>query len=117
MVDQFTKWPEAVATRNQDAETTANIYMGNIVSRFGVRKMIFTDQGRQFESATFKRLCEALETEKARTSAYHPQSNGIAERCAKTLKERLKLHCQDDTGQWDHKHIYALMALRFARHC
>ncbi|KII60618.1 Retrovirus-related Pol polyprotein from transposon 17.6 [Thelohanellus kitauei] len=117
MVDQFTKWPEAVATRNQDAETTANIFMGNIVSRFGVPKKIITDQGRQFESATFKGLCEGLEIEKARTSAYHPQSNGIAERCVKTLKERLKLLCQDDTDQWDQKLNHALMALRFSKHC
>ncbi|KII72216.1 Gag-Pol polyprotein [Thelohanellus kitauei] len=117
MVDQFTKWPEAVATGNQDAETTANIFMGNIVSKFGVPQKIITDQGRQFESTTFKSQWEGLQIEKARTSAFYPQSNGIAERCVKTLKEPLKLLCQNATNQRDQKLNHFLMTLRFSKHC
>ncbi|KII65233.1 Gag-Pol polyprotein [Thelohanellus kitauei] len=117
MVDQFTKWPEAIATKNQDAELTANIFMEKIVARFGVPHKIITDQGRQFESTIFKKLCHGLSIEKARTSAYHPQSNGVAERCVKTLKERLKFLCQDDTFKWDQKLDHALMAIRFSKHC
>ncbi|KII68579.1 Retrovirus-related Pol polyprotein [Thelohanellus kitauei] len=91
--------------------------MEKIVARFGVLHKYITDQGRQFESTIFKKLCHGLSIEKARTSAYHPQSNGVAERCVKTLKERLKFLCQDDTFKWDQKLDHALMAIRFSKHC
>ena len=40
---------------------------------------ILTDQGTNFQSALFKRLCARLGIKKARTVAYHPQTNAQAE--------------------------------------
>ena len=49
-----------------------------------------TDQGRQFESAVFNQVCQAMGMEKRRTCAYHPQSNGLVERAHQELKKLMR---------------------------
>ena len=36
VIDYFTKWPEAYALPNQEAETVADALLGGILSRFGL---------------------------------------------------------------------------------
>ncbi|GFX01434.1 retrovirus-related Pol polyprotein from transposon 412 [Trichonephila clavipes] len=52
------------------------------ISRFGVPLQLHSDQGRNFDSAVCKRLCEILAIDKTRTTALHPQSDGMVERSA-----------------------------------
>ena len=46
---------------------------------------LHTDQGRNFESALLKEVCQLLGVEKMRTTPYHPQSDGFVERFNRTL--------------------------------
>ncbi|KAL1139232.1 hypothetical protein AAG570_006218 [Ranatra chinensis] len=57
---------------------------------------ITTDQGRQFESQLFTRLTTMLGIQRLRTSAYHPQANGVVERWHRSFKAALtaRLDCQ-----------------------
>ena len=48
-MDQFTIWPEAIPLVDATAETVAQAFISNRVSRFGVPTLITTDQGKQFE--------------------------------------------------------------------
>ncbi|XP_052890336.1 uncharacterized protein K02A2.6-like [Anopheles moucheti] len=58
------------------------------------------ETGRQFESALFTELMKALFTKHLRTTAYHPQANGLIERWHRTLKAAI---CSRDTTHWvDH---------------
>ena len=50
VIDYFTKWPEAYALPNQEAETVADALLGSILSRFGMPDTLHSDQGRHFES-------------------------------------------------------------------
>ena len=52
-VDYFTRWPEAFAMRDQEAETISRTLYEGWICHFGVPLRITTDQGRQFESHFF----------------------------------------------------------------
>lgn len=90
MIDRTTRWPEAIPTDDTSAESIAKIIYENWITRFGSPKTITTDQGRNFESSLFHKLLQTMGIQKTRTTAYHPQSNGVVERFHRTLKTALK---------------------------
>eukprot|EP00731_Ephydatia_muelleri_P038941 Em1000g3a len=71
--DYFTRWMEAYPIQNQEAVTVAQKLVDEIFCRFSVPEQLHSDQGRQFESAVIKEICNLLHIEKTRTTAYHPQ--------------------------------------------
>ena len=90
--DYFTKWVEAYPVPNHTALTVADKLVNEFISRFGVPLEIHTDQGREFESILFSRLCEVLEVKKTRTTPYHPQSDGLVERFNRTILQMLSIY-------------------------
>ncbi|XP_055634136.1 uncharacterized protein K02A2.6-like [Toxorhynchites rutilus septentrionalis] len=58
--------------------------------RFHIPETVITDNGTQFRSSAFKKMCEQLGIIHIRTAPYHPQSNGQAERFVDTLKQSLR---------------------------
>lgn len=51
--DYFTKWTEAFAIPDQEAETVAKKLVHEYICRLGVPIQVHSDQGRNFESALF----------------------------------------------------------------
>ena len=88
-MDYFTKWPEAYAIPDQEAATVVDALVEGMFSRFGVAETILSDQGRYFESRVFAAMCERTGMHKARTTALHPQSDGLVERFNRTLGKQL----------------------------
>ena len=101
IVDYFTKWIVAIPIRNQEASTVANKFVEKFVSVFGVPKQIHSDQGRNFESNLFKEMCEILGSEKTRTTAFRPQSDGLVERGQRTIKAMLTKFVDENQKNWD----------------
>ncbi|GFU01375.1 retrovirus-related Pol polyprotein from transposon 17.6 [Trichonephila clavipes] len=62
VMDYFTKWPEA--------STVAEVLVQHWISRFGVPLQMHSVQGRNFDSAVCKRLCEILAIDKTRTTGF-----------------------------------------------
>ncbi len=60
------------------------------MARFGVPAHLTSDQGAQFTSALWARLCDVIGLHHNTTTVYHPQSNGMIERAHRRLKEALK---------------------------
>lgn len=56
-MDYLTKWPEAFAIPDQEAETISDILVEEVFSRFGAAVTIHSDQGRNFESRVFAAMC------------------------------------------------------------
>ncbi len=57
--------------------------------QYGVPATITSDQGRQFTSALWTGLHNLLGVQLIKTKAYHPQRNGMVERCHGQLKAAL----------------------------
>ncbi len=84
-IDRFTRWPEALPLSAITAEAVAQAFISGWVACFGVPSTIVTDRGRQFESNMWNALMSLLGSKRARTTAYHPQSNGMVERFHRQL--------------------------------
>jgi transposase InsO family protein len=71
-MDYFTKWPEAYALPNQEAETVVKVLVDQFVSRFGTPVELHSDQGRNFESRVFSEMCKLLGIKKTKLRLYTP---------------------------------------------
>lgn len=108
-IDRFSRWPEAIPISDIKAETVAKVFFLNWISRMGVPLKLTTDQGRQFESELFTELNKLLGTQKLRTTAYHPQANGMVERWHRTFKNAIKCHANN---RWTESLPTILLGLR-----
>ena len=100
ITDHFSRYAQAIPTRNQTAQTTAKVFYENFVVHYGIPARIHSDQGRNFESQLLKQLCLILGTEKSRTTPYHPQGNGMCERFNRTLLNMLGTLPSDRKSCW-----------------
>ena len=65
-------------------------FVSHWVARFGVPESVTTDRGGQFDAALFASLTNLLGCRHLRTTAYHPQANGMVERFHRQLKASLR---------------------------
>ena len=96
---------------NQEAVTVARA-LENIFARHGMLSVLLTDQGSNFESTVITGLCEMFGIEKRRTTAYHPQTDGLCERFNGILKSLLRMRVNKEKNDWDDQLPHALLAYR-----
>ena len=113
--DYLTKWPEAWAIPDQEAKTIA-LKLEELISRHGVPQILLTDQGKNFESKPIAELCDLLQIDKRRTTAYHPQCDGQVERFNITLTMMLSMYVEKNQKEWDHWLPQVLLAYRSSVH-
>ena len=89
LVDRFSRWPVAVPIKDSCTETIINALMHDWISLYGIPETITSDRGSQFLSQEWKDLLKFLGICHICTTAYHPQSNGLAERTIQTIKKPL----------------------------
>ena len=89
IIDGYTRWMEAIPLKDISAASCAAVLLRHWICRFGVPADITSDQGAQFTSVLWSELHQALGISALRTTAYHPQANGMVERIPRVLKERL----------------------------
>ena len=108
-IDYYTRYMEAIAMKNQEAETVAKA-LEDIFSRHGLPGILLTDQGANFQSKLVKSMCQMFNIDQRKTTAYHPQTNGLCERFNQTLKTLLRARVNKDQDNWDEELPHTLLS-------
>ena len=83
-----------------DAAHCAELIFKHWVRYFGIPRVILTDRGPQFEAELFARFCMRLGIDRAKTAAYHPETNSQAERQHGFHTPLLKALCVNNPRDW-----------------
>ncbi|GFR69543.1 Pol polyprotein [Elysia marginata] len=110
IIDRTTRWPEAIPMNNTSTTECAKALVRHSVSHFGVSLDMSSDRGSQFTSSLWNEITHQLGIKLHRTTAYHPQSNGLVERFHQTLKAALKADLQGPN--WVNELPWVLLGLR-----
>ena len=100
MVDCFTRFCILVPLKTRTAISVAEALFLQLVCTFSVPRGILTDQGPEFESLLIKHVCQRLGLKKLRTTTYHPQTNGTAERLHRYIKYTLRTLVEEKARSW-----------------
>ncbi len=100
ITDVFSKYAQAIATRDQKACTVAKVLFKNWFQIFGIPGRIHSDQGMNFASEIIQELCKLYGIKKSRTTPYHPQGNPFCERFNRTMHDRLRTLEADKKKKW-----------------
>jgi hypothetical protein len=114
VVDYLSRYPEAIPMPDQEATTIAAAFINKIVARWGVPRVVITDQGTNFTGNVLKIVYREMGIQRNPTTPFHPQSDGLVERYNRTLKSTICKLAADFGAAWDMHVDWAVGNYRFA---
>jgi len=93
--DYFTKWIEAIPTRNA-AHKVIISFLEDILSRFGCPNKIVIDNATTFKVDPLVKFCENFDIHLIHSTPYYPQGNGLVESSNKSLVNIIKKLLEDN---------------------
>eukprot|EP00253_Pinus_taeda_P016956 PITA_16956 len=88
--DYFTKWIEAIPTRQATDVVIISFLENNILSRFGCLNKIITNNATAFKSKRMVEFFHKYHIILGHSTTYHPQGNGFIESSNKSLVNIIK---------------------------
>ena len=88
-IDTFSGWVEAYPMKKETAQVVVKKPLEEIFPRFGLPKVLGSDNGPAFVSQVSQMVGKSLGIDWILHCAYRPQSSGQAERMNRTIKETL----------------------------
>eukprot|EP00253_Pinus_taeda_P017668 PITA_17668 len=113
--DYFTKWIEAIPTRQATDAVIISFLETNILSHFGCPSKLITDNAAVLKSKRMIKFCYKYNISLGHSTAYHPQGNGLAESSNKSLVNIIKKLLEISKKGWHKKLINALWADRVSQ--
>ena len=86
VMDAHSKWLEVVPMKIATAFNTIQ-HLRQLFAQFGIPESVVSDNGPQFVAEEFRKFCEMNGIRHIRVAAYHPSSNGLAERGVQIFKQ------------------------------
>eukprot|EP00253_Pinus_taeda_P026870 PITA_26870 len=108
--DYFTKWIEAIPTRQATDAVIISFLETNILSRFGCPSKLIKDNAVAFKSKRMVKFCYKYNISLGQSTAYHPQGNGLAKSSNKSLVNIIKKFLEINKKGWHKKLVNALWA-------
>ncbi len=98
--DYFTKWVEAEPLVHITDADSKKFVWKNIITCFGIPRVLMSDNGSQFISGPFREFCEQYGIRNHFSTPAYPQGNGQAESSNKTLLDGIKKCLEKAKGRW-----------------
>ncbi|MBW0580931.1 hypothetical protein O181_120646 [Austropuccinia psidii MF-1] len=94
IVDRYSKTPIFLPChKDETAMDTALLIWNRVISHTGLFKNIISDRDPKFTSALWTNLHKNLGTRLSFSTAYHPQTDGLAERMIQTFEDMIRRFC------------------------
>lgn len=100
IIDKFSKWVEAIPTRNNTANTVARVLANQIIPLWGTPIQLESDQGTHFTGQIMKDMTKMLNIKQKFHIPYRPQSSGMVERANRTIKESITKQIVQHQNKW-----------------
>ncbi|KAL2227669.1 UNVERIFIED_CONTAM: Retrovirus-related Pol polyprotein from transposon [Sesamum indicum] len=98
-VEYFSKWVEAEAVAKISEREVINFIWKNIICRFGIPRILISDNGTQFQGRKITEWCKELKIAQHFTAVANPQANGQTEVTNRTILQHLKTRLES-RGSW-----------------
>ncbi|MBW0509873.1 hypothetical protein O181_049588 [Austropuccinia psidii MF-1] len=99
IVDRYSKTPIFLPCHKDDtAMDTALLIWNRVISQTGIFKNIISDRDPKFMLALWTNLHKPLGTKLSFSTAYHPQTDGLAESMIQTLENMIRRFCAYGLG-------------------
>lgn len=115
VTDYLTRYAETGALQRGTAAEAARFFIEAVVLRHGAPAVVITDRGSAFTAALLDTVLRLSGTTHRKTTAYHPQTNGLTERLNKTLADMMSMYIDVDHKNWDEILPYVTFAYNTAR--
>jgi len=91
VVDRYVKRARFIPNHKDDtAMEVDQLFWNRFRADVGIPKIIISDRDPKFTSELWRNLHDMLGTKLAISTAYHPQTDGLAERMIQTLEDMLR---------------------------
>ena len=99
-IDYFTKWVEAEALATITEKNVRSFFWRCIICRFGIPRVLISDNRRQFDNELFWDFCSQLGIKNHYSSPAHLQANGQVEVTNRSLLKIIKTRLEGAKGIW-----------------
>ena len=99
-IDYFIKWVEAEALATITEKNVRSFIWRNIVCRYGIPRVLVSDNGKQFDNDSFSNFCSQLGIKNHYSSPVHPQANRQVEVTNRPLLKIIKTRLEGAKGEW-----------------
>uniref|UniRef100_A0A2N9G5B1 RNA-directed DNA polymerase n=1 Tax=Fagus sylvatica TaxID=28930 RepID=A0A2N9G5B1_FAGSY len=111
-IDYFTKWVEAEPLATITEKNIQNFVWKAVICRFGIPRVLVSDNGKQFDNPKFRQFSEELGIHNHYSSPGHPQANGQVEVTNRSLLKLIKTRLEGAKGVWPEELPSILWAYR-----
>lgn len=87
VIDQFTRFSAGSIVKTKKASEIVNSLIHTWISVHGPPRILFSDNGGEFNNEEFRDMAENFNIETRKTAGYSPWSNGLLERHNQTLTD------------------------------
>ena len=111
-IDYFTKWVKVEALATIMKKNVRSFVWRNIVCRYGIPRVLVSDNGKQFDNDSFRDFCSQLGIKNHYFSPAHPQANGQVKVINWSLLKIIKTRFEGAKGVWPKELPSVLWAYR-----